>query len=90
VLKFFYGDANIDEKLQNFSSSLSVFQSKTGSFSQSFIWNYPLLKEAGKVHEWYQQYSLPYHQVFGHVASIVQAQLTGAGAERNWAELEYI
>jgi len=91
VRKVFHGDANIDEKLQNFSSSLTAFQSKTGSFSRGFIWNDPLLKEAGKIHEWYQQYSLPYHQVFGHVASVVQAQLTGAGgAERNWAALEYI
>jgi hypothetical protein len=49
------------------------------------------LSEPGKAHEWFNNYVVPYHPVFGRVGAIVQAQLTGAGgAERNWASLEHI
>lgn len=91
VRKIYHGDKDMDAILQQFFSSMTEFRSKAGSFGRSFPWSDPKLKVSGQLHLWHLTYTKPFHSVFGHVASIVTAQLTGGGGgERNWAHLEHI
>lgn len=91
VRKIFHGTHDLESKLTDFFSGLREFLGKSGPFSRPFIWNDTKLLKVGETHKWHKQYSTPHKPVFGKVAQIVQAQLTGIGArERNWDHVKQV